>query len=394
MFKYLNIASAILILFSFFFFFWVVDWNNPYSTEIQFVGMDYSEKKKELLLFNEEINKNEIIRLGFVGDLMQHNNYAQADFEKAYYQVRDFLKTFDILMGNMEFPINPSQKIGPALFDVKFNGSLQHLNAIRDCGFDILSISNNHVYDQKYEGIYNTIHEIESRNMYAAGYHAEKELQAQDVIVKEVKGIRIALLAYTYNVNSYHNDFLGKVEWYPKDIPVTVINFNDWQRERNYYLPVLEKDYRIAKEEKKADVVVAYNHWGDEWRLTPDDNISSAARDMAIIGFDVIIGSHQHVLNPVEWDEDCFIAYGLGNFLSDFRPWQTRTSCILGLKLLKDIGGNCSVIDYSIYPTITNRDDKTIEFASPSSTGENKRAWDLAVQLFGSKVKEYVGLSN
>ncbi len=101
-----------------------------------------------------------------------------------------------------------------------------------------------------------------------------------------------------------------------------------------------------------ARILVAFVHWGEEWHFQPTDDQRLAARDMIDAGFDLVIGSHVHVLNPAEIYQGKLIAYSLGNVLSAFEPLEVRTSAVLDVDLGVPSTGSPTLRDFRYRPTL------------------------------------------
>lgn len=85
-----------------------------------------------------------LIRLSFTGDIMQHHRQMHDDFQASYAALKPVLDRHDLSLGMMEFPVDPDKPAGPPPHSVQFNGSPAHLQALKDSGFDLLNLSNNH----------------------------------------------------------------------------------------------------------------------------------------------------------------------------------------------------------------------------------------------------------
>jgi poly-gamma-glutamate synthesis protein (capsule biosynthesis protein) len=131
---------------------------------------------------------------------------------------------------------------------------------------------------------------------------------------------------------------------------------------------------------------VALVHWGREWHLRPSEDQRRAARDLLDAGFDLVVGSHAHVINPPEIYRDRLIAYCLGNFISDFVPWQTRVGVILKVVLARTPQG-VKVVDFQHVPTWTQRDGHLV-MPLNSNGREHAAAWPFARRILGPSITE------
>lgn len=184
-----------------------------------------------------------------------------------------------------------------------FNCPPEIFDAFRQVGFDIVNNSNNHQLDRKLSGMLETRDNIKSRGLDVLGVYEGEEPR---YLIKEVNGIRIAIMAYTYSCNM--NELALSEE------------------DRIKHLALIDED-RIRQEllemESAADVSVVCMHWGVEYTQKPTEQQKQLARKMVEWGADVILGSHPHVVEPSEMiefeGEWKYVIYSMGNFVSNQR---------------------------------------------------------------------------
>ena len=323
----------------------------PYSTPIELVDEQnlLPANPQELPFYRDNYGKRYV--LGFVGDIMHHAGQVGDDFFACYRSVKPSLASCDLTIGNLEFPVHPNRPSGAGFQSARYNGSQAHLDALADAGFDILCTANNHAFDQGLDGVRTTLDLLRQRKVTAIGTGYSESPPDPELI--ELEGVRLAIVAYTMTPNSYPNED-GEFDYWPRDWPIHGLNFSDWRDEyRREGQQLFDRHLRAARE-SGAEFVVALVHWGREWHLRPSQDQRRAARDMIDAGFDLVVGSHSHVLNPPEIYGDALIAYSLGNFISDFVPWQTRVGAILKVALARTPAG-VKVVDFQYVPTWTRR---------------------------------------
>ena len=277
------------------------------SSEEVIVTSDDTENKDEENQENET-DKVETITLKAVGDIMAHqiqNQYAQSkgggsyDFTDSFTYVKDFISDADISIGNYETTTNPNLDYAGY---PRFNTPPAYIEAIKDAGFDVLATANNHSLDTEVEGLLTTIDHIEENGLDHVG---TKRDESERILIKDVNGIKLAFLSYTYGANGRENLVQVREE-------VEELNYlNDEQ---------IETDIRTAKA-RGADFVIVYPHWGIEYQSSPDQRQIELGRNMIEWGADLVIGNHPHVVQPYEYVETSdgrkgFIAYACGNFIS------------------------------------------------------------------------------
>lgn len=274
--------------------------------------------------------------LRFVGDLMCCNyQIADAlrpdgsyDFHPSFAAITGHLQGADVLFGNLETnvfdkkPINGEKKF--------FNAPPEYLDAVKDCGFQVLFTANNHALDVGAEGQLATNEAVRARGMEPVGSNRSAE-EREQIYYRDVRGVRMAVLSYTGFTNKDEpDDFqLDGVEapW--------IINL--------YTAEQMRFDVTRARE-GGAEVVVMYLHEGWEKTTEPNKRQRAAADAAFDAGVDVLIMSHTHSLLPMEKrqvvvdgvEKTVFCAYGLGNFMSSALPEEALNNIILDLSLTYD----------------------------------------------------------
>ncbi len=321
-------------------------------------------------------------RLGFVGDVMQHHNQRDDDFRASYAPLRERLSGFDLLVANLEFPVDPLRPVGPERNSVRFNGSPAHLEALAGAGFDLLGIANNHAWDQGTEGLARTIAEIEARGMTALGRPVP--------LVREAAGIRVGLQAFTIAPNAYPEaGARGEIEtaWPPRDLPLIELNFHDWRGAWRDEGVAAFREQAAAARAAGAEFLVAFVHWGKEWHRAPSDDQRLAARDMIAAGFDLVVGAHPHVLQGTELVDGRLVAYSLGNMISDFVPLEARTGALLSVTLARTADGAVRIADFEFAPLLVHRNGHRVFAIDEPRDAEERAAAALARRRLGPGVR-------
>ena len=150
--------------------------------------------------------QNDTLSLLFIGDLMQHDAQLEAarrsdgsfDYSACFAEVSSEIKRADIAVGNLEVPLGGKPYSGyPA-----FSAPDEWLYAMRDAGFDVMLVANNHCLDRGTEGLVRTIEMFDSLGFdYAGVYRDSVERVERYPLLVEKKGFRIAFLNYTYGTN-------------------------------------------------------------------------------------------------------------------------------------------------------------------------------------------------
>lgn len=273
----------------------------------------------------DSIRRTDTLSLLFVGDLMQHQGQINAartatgyDYSGYFEYVKEEIQRADFAIANLEVTLGGKPYKGyPA-----FSAPDEYLTAIHDAGFNVLVTANNHSLDRGRKGLERTIQLIDSLNIPHAGtYINSEEREKKYPLLLEKKGFRIAILNYTYGTNG---------------IPVTppnIVNYID--------TAIIAKDIEASKA-LTPDAIIACMHWGIEYQPLPSKEQKFLADWLLRQGVDHIIGSHPHVVQPMEVREDSLtnqkhlVVYSLGNFISNMSARRTDGGLIVEMKLVKD----------------------------------------------------------
>lgn len=288
------------------------------------------------------------IQLAAVGDLMV-KRYIISDarqpggtysFHPLFAKVAPYLRQADLTIGNLEttFAGNGREsrkrlRSGGPIF--KCPDELAP--ALKEAGFDVLVTANNHCMDYGASGLIRTLQVLDRNGISHTG--TSRTLQeAQKALIINVKGITLGILSYTSGTNR---------------IPVPANR--PWLVNRIQTGKIL-REIRALK--KKADLVLVYAHFGNEYQYTPNKWQKQLVSLFFKNGANIILGSHPHVLQPLEVrGKKQFVIYSLGNFVSTKlknNP-HTQNGIILTLKIKKDQKGNTSITNIDYVPTCVER---------------------------------------
>ena len=262
-----------------------------------------TQEKTEL----KEENKSSSFTFAGVGDNLIHqaifSQYEMGDidydFKEDYALMKPYIEAADLSFINQE-TICAGEEFGLSHYP-QFNGPTQILDAVADTGFDWLAASSNHSLDKGSDALLaelNYLHENYPDISVTGAYRSEEE--SNQYIVREVNGIKVGLLGYTYGLNGIP---------LPEDMPWLVELINEDQ---------IQKDMEALS--KISDVQIVSMHWGTEYHTEIEADQQALAQKMNEWGVEVIIGTHPHVIKPAEIiqgeKQDTLCYYSLGNFLS------------------------------------------------------------------------------
>ncbi len=262
-----------------------------------------------------------------VGDNLIHKpiyNQAAArtsegyDFSYAYENFDDIISAPDVAILNQETIISTEHNVSTYPM---FNSPVEVGEEMLELGFDVFNIATNHSIDCGEKGLISAINFWKGKNAITCGAYLNKE-DYSDIPMHEVNGVKIAYIGFTESTNGLS---------LPSDSEVILVRASEETRLQQ----------RIIDAKAVADVVVVNAHWGNEYTHEPTDTQRQLAGKLASWGADVIIGTHPHVIQPVEYinNEDgsrTLVAYSLGNFISA----QNRGPRMLGGVLNFDIVKN------------------------------------------------------
>ncbi len=256
------------------------------------------------------------ITIVMVGDILLHTPVEEAakddagnyNFDFIFEDTKKDIASADIAIVNQEVIIG-GEELGVSGYPA-FNAPTEIGDALVKAGFDVVCHGTNHALDKGKKGILNTLDYWEENHpeITILGINDSKEDQ-ENITIIEQDGIKIALLNYTYGTNG-----IGL----PKGMP--------------YAVDMLDKDKVISDlkyAEENADFTIVCPHWGTEYELETDSSQKKWAKIFREYGADLVIGTHPHVIEPIEMMEDgktgysnnhgngdMLVYYSLGNFVN------------------------------------------------------------------------------
>jgi poly-gamma-glutamate synthesis protein (capsule biosynthesis protein) len=261
----------------------------------------------------------DLVELVAVGDIMLSRTVEERTevFGTSYplEAVAEVLRSADIAIGNLESPLSVTGE--PLQKRFLFRAHPGHAEALAHAGIDVVSLANNHQLDYGEEGFVETLEALRAAGVSHVGAGLSYA-EAHTPLIREVKGRRIAFLAYAAS------RWEGSSELPTRDL----VSFAD--------LATIREDVRRAGE--LADLVVVIMHLGTEYQRYPDEEQLAVSRAAIEAGACLVIGHHPHVVQAVEPYGGGFVAYSLGDFVFDIDVGDaTRYGSILRV-LLGDEG--------------------------------------------------------
>ena len=285
----------------------------------------------------EVVSKKEMdVSLVMVGDALIHDTiYNDAysdygyDFKPMLRMIKPIVAKYDLKYYNQETVLGDTS-LGLSSYP-RFNSPYEVGDAFIDSSFNLVSLATNHTMDKGEEGALNSYHYFQNhKDVYTAGSYDSFEARNK-VVIKEIKGIKYAFFAYTTWTNGLSTpegkEYLNNV----------------------YSDEVAKND--ILKVKDEVDVIIVAMHWGIEYSTDVSSDQERIANYLASLGVNIIIGSHPHVVEPIDFIGNTMVVYSLGNFISD----QDTTLKLTGLMASVDIHKE------------VNNDKVTIELRNPQA---------------------------
>lgn len=351
-----------------------------------YLSISFDELPKEIAL--KKIDTLLTAEINLVGDLMCHSTqfqYAHVkddsfDFNGTFSEVKKYLSDADFTIGNFETVLAGKKKRYSGY--PYFNAPDDFLLAIKEAGFDLLVNANNHAIDKGAKGVERTIKKMDELGINYTGIYLSQH-DRDSIRIFNINGIHLAILAYSYSTNGIP---LPKGKNY-------IINLIDYD--------LIEKDIAQARN-KGVDIVLVYFHFGDEYQREPNIYQKDVINNTINAGADIIIGSHPHVVQPVDYFktnkanlDTGFVAYSLGNFISNQRWRYSDAGVILKIKVSKNIltdsvylsdvsylptwvfkGKTKKGREYIILPSQKSYDDSSYSYLSKSNKEKMQQAFE------------------
>ncbi|MHA7102472.1 CapA family protein [Roseivirga pacifica] len=295
------------------------------------------------LFFSEAKAQKTQIDLLFIGDVMGHDAQIVSAYDSAT-QVFGYNEVFAPIQHLMQAPDFTIANLEVTLAGAPYGGYPQFSSpdelavALKNSGVDVLVTANNHSVDRRKQGILRTIDVLDSLEIQHTGtFKDDVDRAKNNLLLLEKNDIKLGLLNYTYGTNGI-----------PVPAP-TVVNLID--------TTAMKEDILLAKQQS-LDKLIVFLHWGKEYVHLPNKGQKQLAKFLFNQGVDIIIGSHPHVLQPMEIKETAtgkqFIAYSLGNFVSNQRTQPRDGGAMVKLTLAKE-NGKTEIANHGYYLTWVNK---------------------------------------
>ena len=303
------------------------------------------QEKENKNIEKENIKNTTSTSLIMVGDNLIHSsiyeeanrnaNYEGYDFKPMYKMIKSIVSNYDIAYYNQETIIGGSE-IGLSSYPA-FNSPYEVADAMIDAGFNLVSLATNHTLDRGKQAVLNSRNYWNSKeNVLAVGSYSSQE-EKNKIDIRESNGITYTMLNYTYGTNGIN---VQEDENYL--VNIWPMNGNNPEKDieyQNYKQQVLEDIKRVRD---KVDVLLVAMHWGIEYQNMPNAYQKDAAKFLSDNGVDIIVGTHPHVIEPIDYINNTLVIYSLVNFASahEVVNMDNRVGLMTSLEIEKDLKTN------------------------------------------------------
>lgn len=307
---------------------------------------------------NSEEPVDTTINLIMVGDVLMHTKVVDKglqqddsyNFDFLFEHVKDRIEDADLAIANQETILGGTE-LGVSGYPC-FNSPTEVGDAEAKAGFDLILHGTNHALDVGKKGLMNCMDFWEQQHPEVAylGINKNQEAKDNDIFYFEQNGIKIAVLNYTFSTNGIS---------VPADMPYAV---NYLEEEK------VIKDLKVA--EDTADFVIVCPHWGTEYELEISAEQDYWANLFLENGVDLVLGTHPHVIEPIEWVSDTtgnkmLVYYSLGNYVNGTSSTGSGVSNrmvggMADVTIGKNESGEAYIEEYGVIPLVCHWCDEEI----------------------------------
>lgn len=258
--------------------------------------------------------KTDTLTIYIIGDIMSHQSQIDGGIKYGFgtflNHIAHNVESADIAIGNMEYTLSGPPYTGYPSFCAPDDYTLY----LRDIGFDVLLTANNHILDKGYRGLNRTFSVLDTLKgvQYTGMSRTPQEDKERYPLIVECKGIKIAIINFTYGTNTKPSKDWPKINRIDRDDILAAIN---------------------RAKAKEADLVLAFPHWGIEYKFKHNQNQESLAEFMVENGVHAVIGGHPHYVQDMQWMGDVPVIYSLGDAVSNMDGMAARTGLAVTLKI-------------------------------------------------------------
>ncbi len=306
---------------------------------------------------NDSTQKDEMISISFVGDLILLENQVKAgyngsnyNYNKMFGYANKYFEKSDYTIGVLEGPVaNSTYSIGNFNDgkNIYLNYPKEFIDSIKGSGIDLVTISNNHILDKGINGVKETAENLNERNLDYVGYKERYK-------IVNIKNLKVGILAYTYGTNYYSEEKLYKLNITNMIVPETSPLFEEVKKS-------VINDFNELKNQN-VDLIIVLPHMGTQFALKQNNMQNTWNKIFEENGASIILGDHSHSVQPLEYINDCFVVNSPGNFANQYTDNNGDATSIVNIYIDTKTK---KVINASIIPMFTKGDKNGFYYSIP-----------------------------
>ena len=256
-------------------------------------------------------NTKTVIHLRAAGDLNITNSVVEAglaatgyDFTRAFMDVAPVLAGADLTVMNLEGGI-----CGDPYGSARASAPREILQGLRSAGVDLVQTANSYSIFNGLIGMSSTLRALEEAGLQGVGAFATDSdyRKSGGYTIVETQGVKVAFVAFTKG--------LGGMGMPAGSENLVNLLYEDYD---STYRTIAKDSINKTLDRvnaQKPDIVVALLHWGSEYNNVISDSQKNIVSLLQKKGVDVILGTHPHLVQQVEYDPltGKFVAYSLGD---------------------------------------------------------------------------------
>lgn len=323
-------------------------------------------QKEEVVETISSPQKSSKITINAVGDVMAHNPQLKAQydstsktysFENNFKHVKNYMEKADLSIANLETTLAGSS-VPYSSYPV-FNSPDALADGLKYAGVDLVSTINNHSFDKGDLGVERTLKVLKEKGFETVG--TVENPGDSNYIIKEIDNISLGITSFSYGELKDNTKYLNGIKITDKS--KDKMNVIDMYSVDNAFNTINE----VLKNLDDTDLQVVIIHWGNEYQRNPSEYQTKLAQMLSDSGVDIIIGSHPHVVQPVEMikssdgSNETLVIYSLGNFISNQRkellgsPY-TEDGLMVDIEITKDsLKNEAKISNVTCIPTWVNK---------------------------------------
>ena len=290
-------------------------------------------------------------------DAQYNPSTKQYSFENNYKYVKEYVQKADLAIANLETTLAGNDVYNYSSYPT-FNTPDSLADALKDTGFDLLSTINNHSFDMSSLGVERTLSTLKSKGFDTVG--TRQKTSDDDYIIENVNNIKLGITSYTYGEIKNGTKYLNGIK--VSSDKTDLMNVFDTSDVNKAFDTIYST---VKKYQDDTDMQIVIIHWGDEYSRTPNNFQKKLAQKLCDAGVDIIIGSHPHVVEPVETikstdgKNETLVIYSLGNYISNQRreyiSMYTEDGLMVDINIEKQGNNEAKVKKVTCIPTWVNK---------------------------------------